>query len=36
MLENDYPPDDWNALLKEAEAESNRLERSYEKLEDGN
>lgn len=33
MLENDHPPDDWDALLKEAEAESNRLEKSYEKLE---
>lgn len=36
MLENDHPPDDWNALLKEAEAESNRLEQNYDKLEDGN
>ena len=33
MLENHYPPNDWNALLKEAEAESNRSDKSYEKLE---
>lgn len=25
MLENDYPPDDWDALLAEAKAESMRL-----------
>lgn len=34
MLENDHPPDDWDALLKEAQAESNRLEKGYNKLED--
>jgi toxin YhaV len=34
MLENDHPPDDWNALLKEAQAESKRLEQGYEKLEE--
>ncbi len=36
MLENGHPPDDWDALFKEAQAESNRLEKGYEKLEDGN
>ncbi|BDA70554.1 hypothetical protein CAL7716_047200 [Calothrix sp. PCC 7716] len=34
MLENDHPPDDWNALLKEAQAESKRLEQDYDKLEE--
>ncbi|BAZ16386.1 hypothetical protein NIES4071_82620 [Calothrix sp. NIES-4071] len=32
MLQNDYPPDDWDILLKQAEAELNRLQKSYEKL----
>lgn len=27
MLENDHPPDDWDVLLREAKAESNRLEK---------
>ena len=27
MLENDRPPDDWDVLLREAKAESNRLEK---------
>ncbi|GJD22451.1 hypothetical protein RIVM261_074070 [Rivularia sp. IAM M-261] len=34
MLENDHRPDDWNALLKEAQAESKRLEQDYDKLEE--
>lgn len=25
MLENEHPPDDWNTLLEETKAESNRL-----------
>jgi toxin YhaV len=36
MLENNCPPDDWDLLLKEAEAESNRLQQNYKRLEDEN
>jgi toxin YhaV len=34
MLENDHPPDDWDALLKEAQAGLNRLEKGYKELKD--
>jgi toxin YhaV len=30
MLESGNPPDDWNKLLKEAESETNRLEKAIE------
>jgi toxin YhaV len=30
MLESGNPPDDWNDLLKEAESETNRLEKAIE------
>ena len=32
MLDNDNPPDDWDTLLEEAKAESNRLEKFNEFL----
>lgn len=34
MLENDCPPNDCDALLREAKIEYNRLEKGYEKLKD--
>ena len=34
MLDNEYPPDDWDTLLQEAQAESNRLEKINEFLDD--
>ncbi len=34
MLNNDCPPDDWNSLFEEAKAESNRLEKINELLDD--
>lgn len=32
MLDNEHPPDDWDTLLEEAKAESNRLEKMNEFL----
>ena len=34
MLDNEHPPDDWDTLIKEAKAESNRLEKFNEVLDD--
>ncbi|BAY85363.1 hypothetical protein NIES267_48630 [Calothrix parasitica NIES-267] len=34
MLNNEHPPDDWDTLLEEAKAESNRLEQISEFLDD--
>lgn len=34
MLDNEYPPDDWDTLLKEAKAESSRLEKINEFFDD--
>jgi toxin YhaV len=34
MLENNNPPDDWDVLVEEAKADSNRLKTTYDSLQD--